>query len=225
MKRRGLLMLTSVPAAALGLYGAPMLLSRVAFFQLRRVELIGVQYLAPNEVIAGAQLGDERNIFEPLDEIEEAVSAVPGVEKVRVERRLPATLRIHVTERQPVALASGPGGLVPLDARAQPLPYDPARGSIDLPIVPRADSIVTRVLALVRSADPEFFDQIDTAHRDRNGVALQWGEHTVILSDSVSREAITSAAAVRRHLSEVDRAYTEIDARFEGLVIVRGRAT
>ncbi len=225
MIRRGILMLTTVPAAALGLYGTPMLLSRVAFFRLRQVELIGVQYLAPNQIIDGARLGDDRNIFEPLGEIKDAVSGIPGVQAVRVERRLPATLRIYVTEREPVAFASGPAGLVPLDWRAQPLPYDPARGSIDLPIIDRADSIVTRVLNLVRTADPEFFSLIDTARRQKHGVALDWGERRVILADTVSLEAVRSAAAVRRHLADTDRAYAEIDARFQGLVIVRGKST
>lgn len=225
MKRRGILMLTTVPVAALGLYGTPLLLSRVSFFELRQVEVVGVKYLAPSQIVEGAKLGEHRNIFEPVREIEEAVRAIPGIETVRVDRRLPATLRIYVTERVPIAFASGPDGLVPLDARARPLPYDPARGTIDVPIIDRADSIVTKVLALVRTADPELFERIDSARRNRNGVTLQWGDKRVILADSVSLEAVSSAAAVRRHLTDTERTYTEIDARFQGLVVVRGRST
>src|SRR5439155_1199246 len=82
-----------------------------------------------------------------------------GVAEVHVVRQLPAALRIELREVEAAALAprgSGPRGgpLVAVDAEGRPLPFDPARTGLDLPVAAAADPGVVGVLALVQSVDP-----------------------------------------------------------------------
>lgn len=197
-------------------------LRHVAFFRVRQVELIGVRYHSPKDVLARAALRTDQNLFDDFDDVRERLLRVPGIVDARFERRTPATLRLRVTERVPVALVANPEGLIPLDASAKPLPYDPSRSGLDLPIVARADSVLTETLAALSAVDPQLYRAVDGVRQlGSGGVALLVGEGTVLFRGVPSLQAIESVSAVRRHLVAGGQTFTELDARFSGLVVVR----
>jgi hypothetical protein len=111
---------------------------------------------------------------------------------------------------------------VSLDSAARPLPYDAALTGFDLPLVERPDSVLTRVLALVRAVDSTLFREVDGAHRGARGsVVLEMGRQTVWLPRGADAAALRAVEAVRQHLAESGRAYTALDARFAGWILVR----
>ncbi len=226
MKRRLVLfcLLVLVVIATAGF--APRALRRVEFFRMRQVELVGLRYLAPEQVLTALDLGPAHHLFDPTDAIERRAEAIPGVVDVKVQRRLPGTLRLVVAEEVPVAFAPGPAGLVPLDAECRPLPYDPAVSGFDLPLVPRVDTVVVRALALVRTADSTLFQEVDAARRGAGGtVVLELGEHRVLLRAAPTRNEIHAVGTVREQLMRSGRPFEALDARFAGWVVVRrGRA-
>lgn len=205
------------------LYIAPLGLRHFSFFEVRQVELVGVRFLAPGEILDALAIASDQNVFDDFDDAERRLSDRPGIVRARVSRRLPGTLRVTVSERIPVAVAPGPAGMVALDAEARPLPYDPAASVMDLPIVERPDSTLTGTLAVLNAVDPELYQEIDVA-RSRAGrdVVLYLGESRLLFRGVPSVEDVNAVGSVRRHLAEVGRSYGELDARFKGWVVVRG---
>ena len=109
----------------------PLGLGRFRFFDVRRVEVRGTRYLAPATVVAALGLGSGASVWSSTRAMERRVAALPGVRTVDVGRRVPSTLVVTVAEIEPVALAGGPDGLVPVDDSGRPLPYDPASVPLD----------------------------------------------------------------------------------------------
>ena len=139
-------------------------------------------------------------------------------------RRLPAALRVEVREVEPAALVpmGSRGSLVAVDAGGGPLPFDPARTGLDLPIAASADPGVVGVLALVRSVDPRLFDTITGARElARGDVLLELGSRRVLLRRDAGPEVIRGVALVAQDLAAKGRPYVELDARFAGQVVVR----
>ncbi len=205
-----------------GLLG-PLALKRVGFFRLRRLELIGVRYLAPDQLATQLRLRRDQNLFEDAGEIVRRAEQVAGVVSAKVERRLPGTLRVVIVEREPLALAPGPDGLVVLGERG-PLPYDPAATGLELPLVPRPDSLVLSALARVRAVDSALYQEVDAAERGPGGagaVILEMGQHRVMVQGRPTIEEVQAVAAVHRYLRATRRPYTELDARFAGWVVAR----
>jgi hypothetical protein len=211
----GLLALTAV---------SPLLLRQIPFFAIRRVEIIGARYMAGEQLVAALKLTPDQNLFDPLGAAEERVVAVPGVERAWLSRRLPGTLRLTVVEREPVGLVSTDTGMVPLDCDGQLLPYDPARSGLALPILQRADSILARALCVVRAGDSALFDAVQAVHYGRGqGVMLELPEQRVWLRSAPTTTDVAAVAAVKRQLEATGRVFTELDARYQGLVYARGR--
>jgi hypothetical protein len=138
-------------------------------------------------------------------------------------------LTVEVREVEPAALAPGPRGsrgLVVLDAAGRPLPFDPARSGLDLPIVSSADSGVVGVLALIQSVDPALFQSITGARTvGRNGVSIEIGSRRVVVGRDAGPEVIRSVVLVAQDLALKGRSYGELDARFAGQVVVRRKPT
>lgn len=221
MNGRPALMLGAVALGGLGAFGTPQLLRHVPFFTVRQVELVGVKYLAPDDVLDALALPDDLNVFDSKRVVERRAQSIPGITEVRVERRLPGTLRIGLRMREPVAFASGPHGFVVLDADARPLPYDPTRNDIDLPVVERADPTLTATLGVLQAVDPDFYGEVEYVRRVGDGVVVTLESHRVFFDAVPTATAIEAVAAVRRHLESTDQAYDELDARFGGWVVVR----
>jgi cell division protein FtsQ len=223
VKRRGRWALLGV-AAAVVLLVSPLGLRQMAFFRVRRVEVAGARYLAPERIVEALGLAADQNLFDPLADAERRVAAVPGIVRVGIGRRPPGTVRVTVVERDPVGLAPGPAGLVPVDCDAAALPYDPARSGLALPVVERADSVLLTALCVVRASDSALYAAVQVVRAGRGGsVILELGEQRIRLDGAPSTADVEAVVLVRRHLEETGRAFAELDARYRGLVFARGQ--
>jgi cell division septal protein FtsQ len=209
--------------AAVGLiwYSGPRLLGRLEFFRIRRVEIAGLQYLAPARVIATLALDSRSSVFDDLDGAARRLSELPGVESAELRRRLPGTLEIVLQEAVPVALAPRAAGMALLDSSGKVLPFDPAASAPDLPIAATPDRVVARVLARVLVNDPVLFARIRAAWRVQNDVILDLDGRRLWLGPAVTAEDIRAVMAVAQDLARQGRNYQELDGRFAGQVIVR----
>ena len=222
MKRSALVAIALAAGVLAAALLAPLGLRELGVFRIRRVELVGARYLAPDRFVARLGLRPDENLFDDARAIERRAEQVPGVVSARVERRLPGTLRIVVVERTPIAFTPGSNGLVVLDATGQPLPYDPAATGLDLPVVPRPDSVVLGALARVRVADSPLYQEVETAEPGPNGpVLVSIGQRRLLLRGVPPRDVVLAVGAVQRHLAASGRPYAELDARFRGWVVVR----
>jgi POTRA domain, FtsQ-type len=204
-------------------FGAPRLLRHVGFFRVRQIELVGVRYLAPAVVIGALRLDPDASVFDDADRLEARLRLLPGVADVHISHRLPGVLKVQVEEVEPVALVPGPDGgpLTVVDAGDRPLPYDPARTPLDLPVAASADSGLVRLLATVQSLDPTMFEEVTDAAVQRSAVVLDLGARRLLLNRDAGPDVIRGIALVAQDLASRARPYDELDARFAGQIVVR----
>ena len=209
--------------AAIGVlwYSGPRLLRRLDFFRIRRVEIAGLQYLAPAKVMGALGLDSQSSVFDDFGRAARRVRELPGVESAELRRRLPGTLEIVLKEAVPVALAPRSTGMTLLDSSGQVLPFDPAATAPDLPITATPDRAVARVLASVLLNDPVLFARIRAAWRVQDDVILDLDGPKLWFSTAVTAEDIRAVMAVAQDLARQGRYYRELDGRFAGQVIVR----
>jgi cell division septal protein FtsQ len=203
---------------------APGLLHRFDFFRIRRVEIAGLQYLAPGNVIASLGLHHDATVFEDLGAARRRLALVPGVVSAGIQRRLPGTLEIVVVEAAPVALAPRSGGMALLDSSGNVLPFDPAVIAPDLPVAASVDRRVARVLARVQEHDPALFARVRTAWRVRDDVLLDVDGRRLWFGPAVTAEDIRAVMAVEQDLARLGRKFQELDGRYAGQVVVRAGA-
>jgi cell division septal protein FtsQ len=220
-----LLLFGALAAVGLIWYGGPRVLGRLEFFRIRRVEIAGLQYLAPAEVMAALGLNSRSSVFDDLGLGAKRLKELPGVESVELRRRMPGTLEIVLEEAVPVALTPRPSGMALLDSSGTVLPFDPAASAPDLPITASPDRIVARVLASVLLNDAVLFARIRAAWRVQNDVILDLDGRRLWLGPAVTAEDIRAVMAVAQDLARQGRNYRELDGRFAGQVIVRRAGT
>ena len=196
------------------------LLARSSYFAVRQVEVVGAHYLAPEDVTERLGLGADASVWLDLDRLEDRVRGMPGVVAAGVSRRLPGSLVVTVREREPVALADGPGGLVAVAEDGSPLPFDVARAPVDAPLVVGADARLVGGLAVVQRTDPGLYAGVNSASLD-GGMALELDHGRIRLDLPVDPAAVRAVSLVRRDLAARGMAWREVDGRFRGWVVVR----
>lgn len=219
--RQPLLVLGALATVALLWYTAPRVLRRLEFFRIRRVEIVGIHYLAPAKIITALGLNAESSVFDDLEGATQGVRSLPGVRSATVRRRLPGTLEVVLEEAAPVALAVGGAGMALLDSSGEVLPFDPAGSAPDLPIAASANSHVARVLAALREYSPGLFDRVEAARSSGGDVVLDLGGRRLWFGPAPTAEDIRAVTAVVQDLARLGRQYEELDGRFAGQVIVR----
>ncbi|OYV64224.1 MAG: hypothetical protein B7Z72_13535, partial [Gemmatimonadetes bacterium 21-71-4] len=70
-----------------------------------------------------------------------------------------------IVERVPVAMVPTPQGLRPYDASGMPLPIDPSKAAVDVPILARRDTTVLRLLGELRRSAPELYQRVSDVRR------------------------------------------------------------
>jgi cell division septal protein FtsQ len=220
-RQRGLQVLSGLIAALLLWQATPAILRRLEFFRIRRVEIAGIQYLAPATILGALGLDPRSSVFDDLPAAGRSLRALPGIRSAVVRRRLPGTLEIVVEEAVPVALAPQGSTLALVDSGGRVLPFNPAATAPDLPIAASVDPVVARVLAAIREQEPALFSAIGTARRVRDDVVLDWNGRQLWLGPAATAEDIRAVMAVAQELARQGRIFRELDARFAGQVIVR----
>jgi cell division protein FtsQ len=127
-------------ALALGLVAtAPSALQRMDGFRVRRVEVRGTRYLAPHEALQASGITRQSNIFQNFAPWRDSLERHPLIARARVERALPGTIRLLITEVEPIALVLGLAGsageLRAVTADGTVLPLDPTSIDLNLPVV------------------------------------------------------------------------------------------
>ena len=218
-----------------GLSQSPRLLRRMDTFRVRQVEVRGTRWLAPDEVLAVSGVGEESSVFDSPEAWIAALEEHPMIQSVKVERRLPSTVRIVVTETQPVALVRSTT-LLPVDAEGRVLPIAPEAARLDLPI-------------LMAQAEVDSEGYVDARARSAIGALAQLQRTEPTLAAAVSEfdggnalrlllrlstptVALLPLDASATRLNEVRRTLDDlatrgelprtlvVDGRFEGQVVV-----
>ena len=193
------------------------------FFRVRRVEFVGMRHLAPPAALEALALPARLNVFEPLDSIEARARRMPGIARAKVSRRLPGTLVVELEELPPVAMIHRRGRLVLMDSAGRVLPYDPRRTPAPLPVAAGPDERVAGLLRRIQVQDAELFARVDGAARDGRDVVLLIGGRRVLFRPDASFEEMRAVKAAAEDLARKGVAWEELDGRFRGYVVVRGR--
>lgn len=227
-------------AAAVGL-GAPLwappLLSDVELFRVEKVEVTGVRYVPPGEVVRRADVEEGASVWDDPSPWEARVREHPLVRDAEVVRTGLQRLEIRVREVEPVALVSAPE-LTPVDRRGRIVPLDPARVGLDLPILggeaevrdgrvtgPAVVSLL-EILVALEEAEPGFVREASEFR------TLAAGGVEVIMADEegTARRILLPREAPVRGLARIEMALGEhggssdlaaADARFDGQVVLR----
>lgn len=222
---RALQVLAAIAALALLWAVLPHGLRHLDFFRVRRVEIVGLQYLDAARVLGAAKIPPRASIFDDHAPIEGRLHRLPGVRAAEVGHRAPGTLRIELTEAEPVALTPKGDRLAMVNARAEVLPFDPLGSSPDLPIMIGGGALVAGALARVKELDPGLFARIDAAWRVGPDVVFEVEGRWLWFDSRLTAEDIRAVTAVEQALARQGRAFGELDGRFDGQVVVRqGRA-
>jgi cell division septal protein FtsQ len=224
-------------ALAAGVSRLPRLLRRMDVFRVRRVEVLGAHYMTAESVLAASGITSRSNVFDDTGVWRRALLAQPLVMDAEVRRQPPGTVVLQIVETRPVALARG-DVLRPVDARGRLLPVDPARVSLDVPVldVPAdtmadgrlrapAATAVLAVLDRIRRFEPGLARQISEVGVSEGSIVLHFRDPSRAVAllpldlDAVRlRELATTLADLdtRQELPRLRR----IDARFHEQIVV-----
>ena len=200
----------------------PSLLSRLSFFRVHDVEVSGYRYVQPADVLARLRLDTTTSVWTDLSELEHRVEMHPQIKSATVDRDLPGTLVVRITENPPIAYVTTSQGLRAVDKDGRFLPIDPSRITIDLPVLARADTALLHLLANVRSVSPALFGEISDIRRTGGtDIALTLQSAQVRALAGISAQRLTDILPVEADLARRKARVTELDLRFRDQVIAR----
>lgn len=205
-------------------FWGPLLMRRMLFFRVHRVEIVGARYVAPNDILARLHVDTTKSIWDPTDPIEKRVVAQPGIQAAIVKRKLPGTLVIEVTERTPVALVPANAGFRVYDARGVALPIDPTRVTVDAPVLLGPDTTMLRLLGQMRAGMPELYSRVSAIKRVGQGhdeLLFEFKDIPVRAMQDVTLDRLTEIDPVAADLNRKQLRATEIDLRYRDQVIAR----
>ena len=201
---------------------APRALAALSFFRLRRVEVLGARFVAPGELVRLLGVDTSTSVWTDTRELERRVASHPQVRSVEIDRVMPGSLVLRVTEHIPVAFIPSSQGMRAVDARGRVLPIDPSRVRVDLPIVPRADTMLLRVLDEIRIRAPALYERISELRRSgRDEIVLRLTSVRVLATTSLTAARLAEILPVERDLARRSARVTELDLRYRDQVIAR----
>jgi len=223
---------------ALALAVGTVQLARTPLFGLAAVHVEGISALDRNDVLAAAAVPPgEPYLGLDLEAIRHRVEALPRVAAARVVRDYPASLRIVVTERTPVAsvrtrtvswLVAADGTV--LESARQPPAGLPQVGSVPLPAdvhpgsrLPPGNPLAN-ALAALGGMRPDLRRQVVAVHaRSLDGLEFGLRDGTRVLYGLAAEQPAKDAAVllVRRTLAKEGREVVRIDVRNPSAPTVR----
>ena len=215
-----------VAVAAITVVASPwwarFLASQLSYFRVRRVEIVGVQYIAPSDILTRLRVDTTRSVWDDPTPLEERVARHPQVSAVSIGRKLPGTLVVTVVEHVPIAFVSTERGLLVFDERGRQLPLDPSRVAVDLPIAARRDTALFRLLATVRAERPRLFARVSEIKRVGDGeVVLHLESLPIRAMLDVTPDRLAEIFPIEADLAKRRARVAELDLRFRDQVIAR----
>jgi cell division septal protein FtsQ len=202
------------------------LLRSMDFFRVRRVEIEGLRYATPDEIVSRLRVDTLASVWDNVGPLEARVAEHAQVRAVRIKRKLPGTLVVVVTENPPVALVNTPRGLIVTDADGDSLPVDPTRIDVDLPILARKDSLLLRLLAETQAEEPALFARVSEVRRvGRGEVVFELPEFRILADSAVTAARLAEVLPVELDATRRSWRPRELDLRFRDQVIVRLQQT
>lgn len=196
--------------------------TRMDFFRVRRIEVRDARFTPPEEIRRRLAIDTTFSIWSDLDPLKKRVTDHPQVSGVRIARRFPSTLVVTVQEYQPVAMAPGKNGLQAFDATGRALPLDPSRTPVDVPLIPRADTMVLRFLGQLQAVQRDLFARVNEVRRiDRDELVLDLVTVSVRLHPDIGMERLAQVSSVEAELAGRKSRPRELDFRFRDQVIAR----
>lgn len=203
-------------------FWGPLLLRHLAFFRVRKVEIIGARYLSVGEVVDRLHVDTMSSIWDPTAPLAARLASHPQLRRVSVRRKLPGTLVVDIDENLPVALVPANDGLHPYDARGTLLPIDLARTPIDAPILPRRDVGLLRFLGVLRNQAPALYDRVSEIRIvGADEVLIEFSGTPVRAMRDVSAARLAEIDPVEADLTRRGLHAAEIDLRYRDQVIAR----
>jgi cell division protein FtsQ len=197
-------------------------LHRLTYFHVRKLEIRGVRYLQPEDVVARLRVDTLRSIVDDVTPLEVRLRSHPQVAAVEITRRFPGTLIVTIRENMPIALVPRGDGLQPYDSAGRALPIDPSRSGLDLPVLTSPDRAALRLLGELRATDPKMFDRISE-------VVPAGGDLVFTLTSSLRVRALSGVAPqrfrdifpVESDLARRNERAAELDLRYRDQVVAR----
>ncbi len=225
-RRRAMIAVGGVLLAALlaSPVWAPRVGRRLAFFRVRKVEIVGLRYTPASEILQRLQVDTTVSVWDELAPLSARVARHPQVEHASISRRLPGTLVVDVTERRPVALVNSPAGLRAVDIRGVALPLDPSITPVDLPIVVATsrDTAVFQLLDAMQRERPLLFARIESLTRvGADELLLRVASLPVRTMTNVTLARLSDIEPVEQDLARRQLHASELDLRYRDQVIAR----
>jgi cell division septal protein FtsQ len=228
--KRNLKLVIALGASALVLSAAlsvPRGLRRMDSFAVRRVQVFGTHFLAPDEALRTSGITGSANVFNDVSVWENALEKHALVTKAHIERGLPNTLRVFIEEEEPAAFAAGAvaagnggaGELRPVAIDGKILPIDPTTVDLDLPIIsapsPAPSPKVARarllsalgVLKRIKAAEPVMYGWISEVQ------AVGTNEVIIRLRSPAGVEAVLPAEPDAARLRQLRLTLADLTAR------------
>jgi cell division protein FtsQ len=192
---------------------------------LDQVMVSGRQRTEPKAILGalGIRRGGPILGFDPA-QAKRRLEELPWVKAATVERRLPGTVRIALTERAPLALWQLDGALSVIDRDGERIDRAAPQDHAELPLVvgPGAPEHAEKLLALLAS-EPEMDARVKAAVRVRDrrwNVVLRNGVEVQLPAETPSR-AWSRLATIERKHGVLQRDVRMIDLRLPDRMVVR----
>lgn len=201
--------------------GAPTVLRHMDSFRVQRVEIRGTKYLPAYEALVQTGIKPTSNVFDQFEPWRAKLLRHPMVLAADIERELPNTIKVDITEAEPLALAKLPE-LRPLDARNRALPIDPSTIDLDLPVLARPPKVDAR--GHVRDANTRAALAVLDALRQRDARLYSWiSEVSPVMNDGLllrlrepaGAQALVASDPRALRLRELEVTLSDLDARGE----------
>jgi len=171
---------------------APVLLRRIDALNVARVQVVGAHFMSADDVVMASGITRTSSVFDDAAPWIAKLRKHPLVADVTIERQVPSTMVIRITEVLPIAFARTPE-LRAIDENGRVLPANPALADMDLPVL----SVMTRLNADGTAADAEtrkIAAFIAKVTREEPGL-LDWISEVGVHGDAVKLVLRTSADA------------------------------
>ena len=213
---------------------SPLLLRRLSFFRVRRVEVVGVRYVEPHEILDRLRIDTLASVWDDPDPLAGRVAGHALVRHVEIDRRLPGTLVVRIVEHAPVALIPTPNGFRAYDERGVALPIDPTATDVNAPVMARVDTALLRLLGDARIESPALYARLSEVRREPSpdgpppAVRASGGDVVFVLdsmpvraSADITLQRLADVELVEQDLARRRLRAIELDLRYRDQVIAR----
>jgi cell division protein FtsQ len=222
----------------LGVVVAAYLLATSTYFEVREIEVVGLERVGATELTMAAGIVPGANLFSinPA-RVQSRLEALPQVKRAQVIRELPNRVTLVIEERVPFALAQA-GGLVWVDEDGAVLEDQPRPVSQPLPLISglsaeeltpgrrtpsdrlRAALVLLRLILRIGGRLPSELSEVDVTRPDAPLLFTLEGIE-VRLGSEGWEERLGRLEGLLAQLKNQNEPVESVDLRFQNLVVLR----